>query len=433
MLAGVDHHMWPAGITAGPFFRVNSAGDYDIYIVVLEVSGLTLGATVPSGAQPGGSTGYCHVWKATDGGHYFKKQDEFNAPAFAVQPDGCPGFAAAQDTDDLYMVVPRYKMTGGSPVNDVALDIRTFDCATDTWGALVSTNPNDSAVALNTLATTPAPYQMALRSNGDIVLVYVKDVSSVDKVYVNTYDVSGATWTGEQSSGDSGGVVPVSILLGESDTVHIANWDVANDEIDMVALDSSDTLGTYRAGEVSLGSPGPAAWPTGRPVLYGSTLYFPFIESVSGNFGVIVATAAAGTDPTFTTAQLLSSADISGDAGLKIDLGGEDSVGNPSMVVVGGVVYAIWAGDYKLISSKLAGTWGAADYIPFGEVPSYQEGGGVEDVANLSAVQLPSNLGGFGVLGAAKDSASSAWYTWYQTYSLVSSGSGSGGNSVAFG
>lgn len=433
MQAGVDHHMWPAGITAGPFFRVNAAGDYDIYIVVLEVSGLTLGATVPGGSQPGGSTGYCQVWKATDGGTYFKKQDEFNAPAFAMQPDGCPGFAASYLSNELYIVIPRYKGTGGSPANDVALDIRKFDCSTDTWGSLLATNPNDSAVALNSVANAPAPYQMVQRSNGDLVLAYVKDVSSADKVYLNTYDVSGAAWLGEQSSGDSGGVVPVSMLLGTSDTIHLANWNVSSDTIEMVAMNAIETLGTYRTAQVALGSPGPAAWPTGRPLLYDGTLYFPFVASVGANFGVQVATATAGTDPTFTETTLLSGSDITADPGLKLVLGGANLVGNPSAVEVNGSVYVVWAGDYRLVASKLAGTWGAADYIPFGEVPSYQEGGGVEDVANLSIAKLPSNLDGFGILGAAKDSASSSWYTWYRTYPLVTGASGSGGNSVAFG
>ena len=434
MLAGVDHHMWPAGITAGPFFRLNASGDYDIYLVVLEISGLTLGSTVPSGSQPGGSTGYCQVWKSTDGGFYFKKQDEFSAPAFAIQPDGCPGFAASYLSNELYIVVPRWKNTGGSPVNDVVLDIRKFDCSADTWGALLTSNPVDSAVALNSVANAPAPYQMAQRSNGDIVLAYVKDVSSADKVYLNTSDVSGASWTGEQSSGDSGGVVPVSILLGTSDTVHLANWNVSSRTIETAALDALDALGTYRTAQANLGSPGPGAWPTGRPVLYNSVLYFPFIESVGGNFGVSVMVAGAGTDPSFTETSLLSISDLGTDPLLKVDLGGSKFVGNPSIVVVNGTVYAVWAGDHRLVYSKLAGTWGAADYLPLGEVPSYQEGGGVEDVANLSIVQLPSNLDGIGILGAAKYTASSSWYTWYQTYPLIFGAGGSGsGNSVAFG
>ena len=204
----------------------SSAGEF--YIVIFE-----------SAATP-----LIDVYKATDPTDSFTAQDTGNHPTFgAGTPVQC--LSVTQKGDVLYLCY-----SSGS--SDQAYTYGEFDMAADTWSVI-----NQTIDATTNDPTFPW-ISIAVRSDGDVVVVYAGDLDANmgdNKERVDVNIRTGTTWGGPVAL-DAGGDIHYgnpNCVLGTSDGVHIQWWrqpsttedpPIAWNYYQSRTLNSSDSLST---------------------------------------------------------------------------------------------------------------------------------------------------------------------------------------------
>lgn len=371
------------------------------------------------------------VWKSTDGGSTWTEQDSANRPTYYRQlPTGrqC-GFAVDREdgTDVLTVMVTNNRNTTSDAGNDMEFIVHTYDIAADTWGGALTTAAVIGAVNGDT-NSFPMPFQMRLRSNGDIVLAYGTYTNSVvDKTYWTVYD--GTSW-GTPVSADTGthtdNTCPVAMIRGSNDTMHLWMWSNVDKEIHHCALDSAGTAGTWQPSLIDVTQPSTAVpidqWAVGQPATDGTRVMVPVLHGLTTTpyekIGIIMLWGTSSTAPTWGTDTIISTALATDTAWFgEVYRGGITEAHNAAAVVTGGSMGVVWTGyDYVWYSLHDGTSWSTPSEFPSPQIP-LTTSTAVADALNLSVAM---NGSAFAVYGQAVQSVGgAAEYAWYKEFTLT--------------
>ena len=277
----------------GPF---KSSGG-NCYVVVLESTG-----------------GTPEVFKATDPTSSFTAQDTAN------NPTAVPSSMWAYQVGDVLHIV-----TQETSVLAADLHYHTFNMATDAWGTkneLIET-PKDAPATADYIGCS-----VALRSDGDVIVLYCGDTDAVMGTAYNRVDYArkeASTWTvGVEVAG--GGLevnyAGASVVLGASDQMHFFFKDHTNSDAKHRSLSSANALDTVADVDTSASA--------------NSHLFGPGISYVSGA-NTVVNVPFEDSDGQLSSAQFNSGANPS----ITVD----DNVSGVAVKVVNNTPVACYAVD----------------------------------------------------------------------------------------
>lgn len=182
--------------------------------------------------------------KSTDGGDTFREMDGANRPT----NEDMESIDGVLINDRIYIA----HQESGDDVYHHVFRVSTHSPNPDTW------ETTDEAVTTGiTMNTNPQSVAIGRRSDGDLVILYIKDNGSVDHGY---YKIdSGAGWGSEQTLDAEGShyVKGITSVMGASDKLHIFYRLVeggVSGEVYHRSLDSSDTLSDREAVDTEAGA-----------------------------------------------------------------------------------------------------------------------------------------------------------------------------------
>jgi hypothetical protein len=183
------------------------------------------------------------VSKSTNGGDNWTIQDQANGPTTSKDLEA---FDAILANDRIYMA----QQNTGDDVYHHVFVVSTDGTSPDTWETV------DEAVTTGiTMNSNPQSVAIGRRSDGDLIIFYVKDNGSVDQGY---YKIdSGSGWGSEQTLDAESGywVKGIAGIMGESDLFHVF-YKMANGTLGPIyhrSLNSSDTLSGREAIDTDAG------------------------------------------------------------------------------------------------------------------------------------------------------------------------------------
>lgn len=156
----------------------------------------------------GGAPPAFQAFKSADSGATWNLMDDVDSPNVG----NFPLYKVTAAADGLYYV---WEGDGSGSVANRALGYAKFDPNTDTWGATTQT-PAD------TESTFSNGYQIARRSNGDIVVIFPSQTPADGNVQWGVFAAGGGAWSGASDFNTALQQFSVlSAVTGPDDTVHV--------------------------------------------------------------------------------------------------------------------------------------------------------------------------------------------------------------------
>ena len=185
------------------------------------------------------------LYKATDPTSSFSEQDSSNRPGFAAGGTSFASIWLFQDGDDIHVIGMQ---TGTS--NHAVLYARA-DMSSDAW-VDVDTGDNDIQIELTGSTQSADACTIAVRSDGDIVVVYQGDSEMLmgaefERIDWNVSTDGGINWAGPVSI-DNGGKVDWTgcvIVPGKDDRMHVFFKNDSAADAYQRRINSDDSLETF--------------------------------------------------------------------------------------------------------------------------------------------------------------------------------------------
>ncbi len=189
------------------------------------------------------------VYKSTDGGATWVSQDAANRPAVFSGSQGC----SSARRGNIFTICYPPSAGGG-------LRVITFDCSTDTFGAISAAGPT---------AKFGQSWMLQLPSNGDCYIYYAR-VPTIEIIYYQVF--SGGVWGGEvQLTSEVSNSFPANVLLDPDERMHIF-YRVLNTLKDITVL--AGVIGA--ANVVRVGTGQDSFSELGQPAILGTDIILPY-------------------------------------------------------------------------------------------------------------------------------------------------------------